>query len=293
MILSAPGGKGPLPLPPAPPAPPPLLPPLIFLLILSWEELRFWRPLPPISVAPPPRVTGGGDMLFARDGGSPPNGGPGIGLDPPAEPGIPAAPVGGGGRPGTGLFALDDRGGVREVPGRGGAPAGGFALDAAAPDAPPAVVEAGAEEDGLRTSTPPGRGGLTAVALAIPAPASRSVEMGAGRSGAGMAVSLSPSLMKAPRAIVKVLSFFFRFSSSCRSCSDGWGRGRGRIPPVPRQLRGGGGEIQEGLDRTKRYGRRGEEQGLRGGGGALSSGRSNLSFHILAGTCVVWVEATG
>ena len=55
--------------------------------------------------------------------------------------------------------------------------------------------------------------------LFIPAPARRSDEMGAGRFGGGF--DSSPPLIKAPRANVKVLSFFLRFSSSIRSASDG------------------------------------------------------------------------
>lgn len=149
-------------------------------------------------------------MLFARDGW--PAGLPGFGgLAPLVEPGIAGGPDGGGGRPGTELLLPPPLGGgVREVPGSGGAPAGGFALEA------PAAADAANDEPepaeptevaGFRTSTPapaptpaPGRGGLTAVGLVIPAPARRSFEMGAGRFGAGFASSSPPPLMKAPSA---------------------------------------------------------------------------------------------
>lgn len=200
--------------------------PLLFLVtpFLSWDELRgsrSCRPFLPISVAPPrsPRDTGGGDILFDRDGTSDPNGPPTLtddGLDPPgADPGAAGGPEGGGGRPGTD-FLPPPSGGERTVPGGGGAPAGGLAT-AAGRD----MVA------GLVVGAPPDRGGVTAeVGLNIPAPAKRSLEMGAGRLGAG-AASSSPPLMKAPRAYVKVLSFFLRSSSSARSASDGWGWGGG------------------------------------------------------------------
>lgn len=130
----------------------------------------------------------------------------GVGLPLPM-PGI-GAPDGAGGRPGT-LFGA--RVGVSAVdPGGGGAPAGGFALvDAPVDDPPPSPVC-----DRLTL------GGLTRVGDFIPAPSRRSFEMGAGRFGAGF--SSSSPLMKAPRANVKVLSFFLRFSSSMRSASDGF-----------------------------------------------------------------------
>lgn len=203
IIFSAPGGSG-------PPPPPP--PPFLEVFLRSDEELRgsrFWRPFVPTSVVPlnDPSDTGCGDMLFDRDGMS--AGLPGFGGL--AEPGIAGGPDGAGGRPGTVPLPLPVGGGVREVPGGGGAPAGGFALEAPAaaaaardepePEPEPEPVEP-AEVAGLRTSTPDdGRGGLTAVGLDMPAPARRSLEMGAGRFGAGAGfVSSSPPLMKAPRA---------------------------------------------------------------------------------------------
>lgn len=164
IILSAPGGRGPLPLPSR------LF--FFFFFFLSADELRgcrSWRPFRPTSAVPlnDPSDTGGGDILFAR--GGIPNMDDGL---PTPTPPLPlllrgfGSPVGGGGRPATDFLLLGV--GVRTDPGGGAAPDGGLALAA-----PAAAAAANDDDDppaGVKTSTPDA-GELSAVGLPIPAPA--------------------------------------------------------------------------------------------------------------------------